>query len=119
MERPEQQMPNVSIRRDTTEHALEYNKGDQKFDFNDERGKEWGEIVKIYRKNNKNRSIDNIGEEQNLLEEQKNREDSGRRKKLREGRGRYVSERRKIQEKEAEGITHSKGAEKTDQKRYS
>ena len=71
------------------------------------------------RRNNKNRSIDNIGEEQNLLEEQKNREDSGRRKKLREGRGRYVSERRKIQEKEAEGITHSKGAEKTDQKRYS
>ena len=104
---------------DTTEHALECNKGDKKFNFNDETGKEWAEIVEIYRRNNKNRSIDNIGEEQNLLEEQKNREDSGRRKKLREGRGRYVSERRKIQEKEAEGITHSKGAEKTDQKRYS
>ena len=34
-----------------------------------EREKEWGEIVEIYRKNKENGSIDNIGEEQNTLEE--------------------------------------------------
>ena len=53
----------------TTEHVLKCNKGNKKFNLNDERGKELGEIVKIYRKNKKNRSIDNIGEEQNILEE--------------------------------------------------
>ena len=47
---------------------------DKKFNLNDERRKEWGEIcrnlwVEIYRKNNKNRSIDNIQEEQNIVEE--------------------------------------------------
>ena len=35
---------------DTTEHALECNKGDKKFNLNDERGKEWREIVEMYRK---------------------------------------------------------------------
>ena len=53
----------------TTEHVLKCNKGNKKFNLNDERGKELGEIVKIYRKNKKNRSIDNIGEEQNIFEE--------------------------------------------------
>ena len=46
---------------------------------NDERGKEWGEIVEIYRKYKKNRSVYNIGQEQNVLEEQKKGEDSRRR----------------------------------------
>ena len=45
---------------DTTEHVLEYNKGDKKFNLNDERGKEWGEILEIYRNNNENISIDNV-----------------------------------------------------------
>ena len=67
-----------------TEHVLECNKGDKKFNFNDERGKERGEIVEIYRKNKKNRSTDNIQEERNILEKQKKREDSRRRQKLRE-----------------------------------
>ena len=44
-------------------------KGDKKFNLNDERGKEWREIVEIYRINKENRSIDNIGEKQNILEE--------------------------------------------------
>ena len=44
----------------TTKHVLECNKGDKKFNLNDERGEEWGEIVEIYRKNKKNRSIDKI-----------------------------------------------------------
>ena len=61
--------PMCQSEEDTTEHALECNKGDKKFNFNDETVKEWAEIVEIYRRNNKNRSIDNIGEEQNLLEE--------------------------------------------------
>ena len=38
---------------DTTEHALECNKGDKKFNLNDERGKEWREIVEMYRKKKK------------------------------------------------------------------
>ena len=38
---------------------LNTNKGDKKFNLNDERGKEWGEIIEIYWKNKKNRSIDN------------------------------------------------------------
>ena len=54
---------------DTTEHVLECNTGDKKFNLNDERGKQWGDIVEIYRKNKKNRSIDNIQEEQDILEE--------------------------------------------------
>ena len=54
-------------------------KRDKKVNLNDRRGKEWGEIVEIYRKNKKNISIDNIKEEQNILEEQKKREDSRRR----------------------------------------
>ena len=37
--------------------------------MNDQRGKEWGEILGIYRKNKKNRPTDNIGEEQSVLEE--------------------------------------------------
>ena len=45
---------------DTTEQVLEYNKGDKKFNLNDERGKEWGEILEIYRSNNENISIDNV-----------------------------------------------------------
>ena len=45
---------------DTTEHVLECNKGDKKFNLNANRGKGWGEIVEIYRKNKKDRSIDNI-----------------------------------------------------------
>ena len=36
---------------DTTEHVLECKKGDKKFNLNDERGKEWGDNVKTYRKN--------------------------------------------------------------------
>lgn len=44
-------------------------KGDKKFNFNDKRGKECGKIVEIYRNNKENRSVDNIGEEQKLLEE--------------------------------------------------
>ena len=32
------------------------NKGDKKFNFNDERGKKWGEIVETYRKSRENRS---------------------------------------------------------------
>ena len=60
---------------DTTEHVLECNKGDKKLNLNDERGKEQKEIKEIYRKNNKSRSVDNIQEEQNILEEQKKRED--------------------------------------------
>ena len=35
---------------DTTLNFLECNKRDNKFNFNDERGKEWGETVKMYRK---------------------------------------------------------------------
>ena len=54
---------------DTREHVLECNTGDKKFNLNDERGKQWGDIVEIYRKNKKNRSIDNIQEEQDILEE--------------------------------------------------
>ena len=44
---------------DTTEHVLECNKEDKKFNLNDERGKEWGEMVEIYRRNKENRSVDN------------------------------------------------------------
>ena len=40
----------------------------------------------MYRKNKKNRSIDKTGEEQNILEEQKKRENDRRRQKLREDR---------------------------------
>ena len=54
---------------DTTEHVLECNKADKKFNLNNEKGIKWGEIVKIYRKNKENRSIDNLREEQNILEE--------------------------------------------------
>ena len=55
-------IPDVSSQseEDTTEHILGYNKGDKKFNLNDEREKEWGKIVEVYRKNKKNRSIDNI-----------------------------------------------------------
>ena len=78
------------------------------------KGKNGGEIVEIYRKNKKNRSIDNIQEEQNMLEEQKKREDSRRRQKLREDTMRQISEKKKIQEKEAEELRDNKGAEKTE-----
>ena len=46
---------------------MECYKGDKKFNLNDERGKEWGQIVEIYRKYKENRSIDNIGGDQNIL----------------------------------------------------
>ena len=36
---------------DTIEYVMECNKGDKKFNLNDEREKIWGEIVEIYRKN--------------------------------------------------------------------
>ena len=49
----------------TTEHFLECNKGDKKFNLNDKRGKEWGKIVEIYGNNKKNRLINSIGEDQN------------------------------------------------------
>ena len=39
--------PMCQSEEDTTEHVLEFNKGDKKFNLNDERGKEWGEIVKF------------------------------------------------------------------------
>ena len=68
----------------TTEHALECNKGDKKFNLNYERGKEWRKIAEMYRKKKKNRSIGNIGEEQSIVEEQKKIEDSRRRQMLRE-----------------------------------
>ena len=77
-----------------------------------ENGEEWGEIVEIYRKN---RSIDNIREEQNILEEQKKREDGRTRQKLRGCRMRKLSEKKKIQQKEAEELRDSKGTEKTEQ----
>ena len=67
-------MPKVFIRRGILQN-MSYNvkKGDKKFDFNDKRGKECGKIVEIYRNNKENRSVDNIGEEQKLLEEYKER----------------------------------------------
>ena len=65
--------PMCQSEEDSAERALECNKGYKKFNLNDERGKEWGEIVQIYRKNKKKRSLDNIQEEQNIR--QKLRED--------------------------------------------
>ena len=62
--------PMSQSEKNTTECVLECNKGDKKFSLNDKRGEEMGEIVEIYRKNKENRSIDNIGEEQNILEEE-------------------------------------------------
>ena len=50
-----------------------------------------------------------------MLEEQKKKEDSRRRQKLREDRMRQISEKKKIQEKEAEELRDNKGAEKTEQ----
>ena len=38
---------------DTTEHVLECNKRDKKFNLNDERGKEWGEIQKFIERTRK------------------------------------------------------------------
>ena len=78
--------PGSQSEEDTTQQVLECNKGDQKLTLNDERGKEWGEILGIYRKNKKNRPTDNIGEEQSVLEKQKRKEDSRRSQKLREER---------------------------------
>ena len=66
---------------------MERNKGDKEFNLNDERRKEWGGIVEIYRKNKENRSIDNIREEQNILELKKREEN--KRQKLREDRRKY------------------------------
>ena len=88
---------------DSAERALECNKGYKKFNLNDERGKEWGEIVQIYRKNKKKRSLDNIQEEQNI------------RQKLREDRMRQISDKKKIQEKVSVKPRDSKGAEKREQ----
>ena len=98
--------PMCQSEEDTTEHVLEFNKGDKKFKLNEERGKEWGEIVEIYGKNKKSRSIDNIGEERHILEEQKKREDSRRRQML---RGDRYQRRRKCK-KEAEELKDSKAA---------
>ena len=98
--------PMCQSEEDTTEHVLEFNKGDKKFKLNEERGKEWGEIVEIYRKNKKSRSIDNIGEERHILEEQKKREDSRRRQML---RGDRYQRRRKCK-KEAVELKDSKAA---------
>ena len=61
--------PMCQLEKYTTEYVLEYNKEDTKINFNDERGKEWGEIVETYRKNRENRSINNIRGEQNTLVE--------------------------------------------------
>ena len=61
--------PMCQSEEDTTEHALECNKEYKNFNLNDEKGKELGEIVEIYRKNKKKRLIDNKQEEQNMLEE--------------------------------------------------
>ena len=60
--------PMCQSEEDIIEHVLQCKKGDTKFNFNDDRGKEWREIVEIYKKNKDNRTIDNIGEEQNMLE---------------------------------------------------
>ena len=75
---------------DTTEHALECNKGDKKFNLNDERGKEWREITEMYRKKKKDRSIGNIGEEQNIVEEQKKIEEKRRQQKKTKAKGKSV-----------------------------
>ena len=83
---------------DTIEHVLEQNTGDKKFNLNDERGKKWAEIVEIYRNIKEKISIDNIGEEQNIFEEQKKKEDSRRRQKVREDRRRQISEKEKAEE---------------------
>ena len=88
---------------DTTERALECNKGYKKFNLNDERGKEWGEMVQIYRKNNNKRSLDNIQEDQNI------------RQKLREDGMRQISGKKKIQEKVSVKPRDSKGTEKREQ----
>ena len=88
--------PVCQSERDTTEYVLERNKGDKEFNLNDERRKEWGGIVEIYRKNKENRSIDNIREEQNILEQKKREEN--KRQKLREDRRRY-KRRRKYKKK--------------------
>ena len=39
------------VRRGDYRTCLGINKGDKKFKLNEKRGKEWGEIVEIYRKN--------------------------------------------------------------------
>ena len=47
-------MPNVqSSEEDTTEHVLEFNVGDKKFNLKDKKWKEWREMAKISRKNKK------------------------------------------------------------------
>ena len=45
----ENRCPMCQSEDDTTKHVLECNKGDKKFNLNDEREKEWAEIVEIYR----------------------------------------------------------------------
>lgn len=52
-------MPIVSVTR-------KWNKGDKKFNLNNEKGREWEGIIEIYRKNKNNRSWDNIGDEKNV-----------------------------------------------------
>ena len=47
--------PMCQSEEDTAKDVLECNKGDKKFNLNDERAKEWAEIIEIYRKNNINR----------------------------------------------------------------
>ena len=64
-------------------------------------------------------TINNIGQEQNILKEQKIREGNRRRQKLRENRKRQRSDRKKkIQEKNAEELKYSrrdiKGRENTE-----
>ena len=81
----------------TTGHVLECNKEDKKLNLNDERGKEWRETVEIYRKNKENISKNNIGEEQNTLEEQKKR--AKRIQNLEEHRRTERQKRRKYKKK--------------------
>ena len=55
---PDSRCPMCQSEEDTTKHVLKCNKGDKTFNLNKERGKKWGDVVYIYRKNNRNRSID-------------------------------------------------------------
>ena len=89
--------PMCRSEKDTAEHAFECNKGGKKFSLNNKKEKERWEIVEIYRKSKENISIDNIGEEQNILEEEDNKiEDRRRIQKVKKDRRR---QKKKIQEK--------------------
>ena len=47
--------PMCQSEKDTTEHVLECNKGDKKFNLKDQRGKEGAEILEVHRKKKENR----------------------------------------------------------------